>query len=330
MALEPGLTIGSMADALAAADPFVVSRFGRVDASGDVALALNTAFMGDGAVIRVAPGTTLQRPLHLVFTFDGAPGASFVRSLVEVGAGARLALIESYESAEGRDDQVNAVVELMVGDKAHVDHVKIGAESTGALHVASLVATIGADAHLNTFVFNTGGALVRNQLFLTLDKSGATLRVGGASLLKGRQHADLTLLLDHASGGCQSREVFKTVLDERSRGVFQGRIIVRPKAQKTDARMMSRALLLSEDAEADNKPELEIFADDVQCGHGATAGALDDNLKFYLMARGIPEKEAEALLVQAFIGEAIEGIEHAGLRDALMEASVRWLEARSG
>src|SRR5262249_46439357 len=157
----------------------------------------------------------------------------------------------------------------------------------------------------------------------------ATLRVGGASLLKGRQHADLTLLLDHAAGECQSREVFKTVLDERARGVFQGRIIVRPHAQKTDARMMSRALLLSEDAEADNKPELEIFADDVQCGHGATAGSLDDSLKFYLMARGIPEKEAEALLVQAFIGEAIEGIEHAGLRDALMEASVRWLEARS-
>ena len=145
--------------------------------------------------------------------------------------------------------------------------------------------------------------------------------IRGASLLKGSQHADTTLVVDHKAGGCQSREVFKSVLDDESRGVFQGKIIVRPHAQKTDAKMMTQALLLSEEAEADSKPELEIFADDVQCGHGATAGELDEELKFYLMARGIPEPEAEALLVQAFVGEAIEGIEHAGLRDALMGRS---------
>jgi Fe-S cluster assembly protein SufD len=136
------------------------------------------------------------------------------------------------------------------------------------------------------------------------------------------------LLVDHTVGGCQSREVFAAVLDDESRGVFQGKIIVRPRAQQTDARMMTRALLLSDHAEADNKPELEIFADDVQCAHGATAGALDEDLKFYLMARGIPKVEAEALLVQAFVGEAIEGIEHAGLRDALMGQVAAWLQAR--
>jgi Fe-S cluster assembly protein SufD len=125
-----------------------------------------------------------------------------------------------------------------------------------------------------------------------------------------------------------SREIFKSVLDDESRGVFQGKIVVRPDAQKTDARMMTRALLLSEDAEADNKPELEIFADDVQCGHGATAGALDENLKFYLMARGIPEHEAESLLIQAFVGEAVETIAHEGLRQALMFDTIRWLGAR--
>ena len=119
-------------------------------------------------------------------------------------------------------------------------------------------------------------------------------------------------MIDHAAGHCQSRELFHSVLDGESRGVFQGKIVVRPHAQKTDAKMMTRALLLSDEAEADNKPELEIFADDVQCGHGATAGALDEELKFYLMARGIPEAEAEALLIQAFVGEAIEGIEHEG------------------
>jgi Fe-S cluster assembly protein SufD len=153
--------------------------------------------------------------------------------------------------------------------------------------------------------------------------------IRGASLLKGRQHADTTLIADHIARDCQSREVFKTVLDDEGHGVFQGRIIVRPHAQKTDAKMMTQALLLSERAEADNKPELEIFADDVQCGHGATAGALDDDLKFYLMARGIPAAEAEALLIQAFLGEAIEGIEHAGLREALMESIANWLRGRN-
>src|SRR5581483_12503659 len=140
---------------------------------------------------------------------------------------------------------------------------------------------------------------------------------------------DTTLVLDHAAVGCQSRELFKTVLDDNARGIFQGKIIVRPKAQKTDAKMMTQALLLSEEAEADNKPELEIFADDVQCGHGATSGALDEDLRFYLMARGIPEKEAESLLVQAFVGEAIEGIEHAGLREALMDQVIAWLRERA-
>jgi Fe-S cluster assembly protein SufD len=165
-------------------------------------------------------------------------------------------------------------------------------------------------------------------MFLRFDGAGTLAGIRGASLLGGKQHIDTTLTADHKAPGCQSREVFKAVLDGQSRSVFQGKIIVREGAQQTDAKMMTRALLLSEEAEADNKPELEIFADDVQCGHGATAGALDENLKFYLMARGIPEAEAEALLVEAFVGEAIEGIEHAGLRDALMGAVAGWLKAR--
>jgi Fe-S cluster assembly protein SufD len=196
------------------------------------------------------------------------------------------------------------------------------------VHISSLMVKIGARARFNDFSFTIGGALVRNQLFLLFAGEGALAGIRGASLLKDRQHADTTLIADHVAGGCQSRELFKTVLDGESRGVFQGKIIVRPKAQKTDAKMMTRALLLSEGAEADNKPELEIYADDVQCGHGATSGALDEELKFYLMARGISKQETEALLVQAFVGEAIEGIEHAGLRDALMSAVISWLRAR--
>ena len=170
--------------------------------------------------------------------------------------------------------------------------------------------------------------MVRNQLFVRFAGEGTIAGIRGASLLKGRQHADTTLVADHAVADCTSREVFKTVLDDEGRGVFQGKIIVRPRAQQTDAKMATHALLLSETAEADNKPELEIFADDVQCGHGATSGDLDEDLLFYLKARGIPAKEAEALLIQAFVGEAVEGIEHAGLRDALMDQVVAWLETR--
>ena len=164
---------------------------------------------------------------------------------------------------------------------------------------------------------------------MKFDGEDTVANIRGATLIKGRQHADTTLLATHIARNCQSREVFKSVLDGEAHGVFQGRIVVRPGAQKTDAKMMTRALLLSERAEADNKPELEIFADDVQCGHGATAGALDGDLKFYLMARGVPEAEAEALLIQAFLGEAIEGVEHAGLREALLDQVAAWLKVRA-
>jgi Fe-S cluster assembly protein SufD len=187
---------------------------------------------------------------------------------------------------------------------------------------------VGEAARLNDFTATIGGGVTRNQLFVTCSGKDSRVTLAGANLLRRREHADTTLVLDHVVGGCSSREIYKSVLDDESRGVFQGKIIVRPNAQKTDARMLARALLLSEDAEADSKPELEIFADDVQCGHGATVGALDENLKFYLMARGISGPEAEALLIQAFIGEAVETIAHDGLRDALMFATLKWLGAR--
>ena len=329
-ALEAGLAIDSLAAALADNDQDLAAHLGKLAPSSDVAVALNTALMGDGAVIRVAAGSTIERPLHLVFAASEKPAASFVRSLVVVEKGARVMLIESHEGPAGSEYQVNAALELFVGDEAHVDHVKIIGEGSDALHVSTLAAAIGARARFNTFTFTSGGAVVRNQLFLKFDGERTVANIRGATLLKGRQHADTTLVADHAARGCQSREVFKSVLDDEAHGVFQGRIIVRAGAQQTDAKMMTRALLLSDSGEADNKPELEIFADDVQCGHGATAGALDEELKFYLMARGIPAADAEALLIQAFLGEAVEGIEHAGLREALMEQIVAWLKARVG
>ncbi len=328
--LERGLGIVSLADALTAGDIEVTRRLGRIGPdTSDVAFALNTAFMGDGAVIYVAPNAHIERPIQLVFAQSGdKPASIFTRSLVVVDKGARLTLLESHEGPAGSESQSNNALELSLGDRAQLDYVKV-TSGDHALHVSTIKLSVGAQARLNTFAFTSGGAVVRNQMFVRLAGEKTHAGIRGANLLRDRQHVDNTLVVDHAAGGCESREQFKSVLDGSSRGVFQGKIIVRPHAQKTDGKMMTQALLLSEEAEADNKPELEIFADDVQCGHGATAGALDEELLFYLKARGIPEKDAEALLIQAFIGEAVEAITHEGLRAVLMQQAVAWLQART-
>jgi Fe-S cluster assembly protein SufD len=322
LSAEPGVTIGSMADALAKADALVVKHVGKVNPAKDPALALNTALMGDGIVIHIAANTK-AKPILLVFA-GTHPASVFTRSLIVVEKGASLCLIEIHESA---DTQTNTALELIVGDGATFDHVKV--THAGALHLSSLLAEVGAKAKFNSFAFTSGSALVRNQSFIRFGGDDTSAAIGGVSLLKGREHVDNTLLVNHASQGCVSRERFRSVLEGESRAVFQGKIVVEPGAQKTDAKMLSNALLLSDNAEADNKPELEIFADDVQCGHGATAGALDADLLFYLRARGIPEKEAEALLIQAFIGEVIDTIAHENVRELLMDAAVKWLRARA-
>jgi Fe-S cluster assembly protein SufD len=327
--LEPGLTIRRMAEALALDEPLLSQGLGTAVPADEPALALNTALAGDGVVITVSPGTIIERPIHLVFVNTGpTPAAMVTRSLVVVGGGARATFVETHEGRDRLDYQVNTVLQLVVGDDAQVDHVKITREGSAAIHVGTLLANIGARAKFNELGFTAGGAVVRNQLFVLLAGEGTEANLRGLSLLADRQHADSTLTVDHAAAGSQSREVFKAVVDDKARAVFQGKICVRPQAQKTDAKMMSRALLLSDNAEADCKPELEIFADDVQCGHGATTGTLDDQLKFYLMARGIPDKEAEALLIQAFAAEVVEAIGHEGIRDALMDATVGWLGQR--
>ncbi|HEU5018212.1 MAG TPA: Fe-S cluster assembly protein SufD [Pseudolabrys sp.] len=325
VAPEPGLTIRSLAQALATGDGLVAEHLGKTFVTEDIAVALNTALMGDGAIIHVAKGVVLEKPIHLVFaTGSEKPSAAFVRSLVVVEEGAQAVFIEDHDTG---DAQVNAVFELVVGDRAAVDYIKL--TRARALHVGSLLARIGAKATFNTFAYTADSTIVRNQNFVRFAGENTNAALRGVGLLRGKEHVDTTLLIEHAVGHCESREQFKTVLDGQSHGVFQGKIVVEPHAQKTDAKMMTRALLLTDEAEADNKPELEIFADDVVCGHGATTSAPDEALKFYLMARGIPEKEAEALLIQAFIGEAIETIGHEGIRAALMNAATDWLKERN-
>lgn len=318
--IEDGVSIISLSDALANGDPVAASHLGKAYSTDDSAFALNTAFMGDGVVIHVGPGTQVKRPLQFVFVAGAAvPKTIFLRSLVVVEKGARVTLVETFEGPDQCNYHVNAATEIFVEDDAQIERVKISREGSEAMHVSTVAASVARNARFNDFGLNIGGSLLRNQFFVHLKETGAFVGLRGANILCGREHADTTLLLDHAAERTESKALYKSVLDNDSRAVFQGKIQVRPGAQKTDARMMARALLLSETAQANCKPELEIFADDVQCAHGATVGALDENLKFYLMARGIPAEEAVGLLIEAFIGEVLDALEHDGVRASISE-----------
>jgi Fe-S cluster assembly protein SufD len=327
--LEKGLAVRTLREVLEAGDSGLQAQL-LAPENSDAMVALNSAMMTDGVVIEVADGAALTQPLHIVHIATGAnPAAMFTRSMLRIGPAASATVVESYIAADGaKAYQVHDFLVVSIGDGARLDHVRLIEDGRDAFNISSAVVTLGANAHFNTFGMTSGSNVSRYQPIIVFAGEGSRVEANGVNLLNGRQHADTTLLLDHAVPNCQSREIFRAVIDDRGHSVFQGRIIVRPHAQKTDAKMMTRALLLSDEAEADNKPELEIFADDVTCGHGATAGALDESLLFYLRARGLSEKEAQALLIQAFVGEAIESIANDALRELAISAAERWLAAR--
>jgi Fe-S cluster assembly protein SufD len=327
--LEKGLGIRTLREALEGGDTALHAQLFAPENS-DPMVALNSAVMTDGLVIDVAAGAVLTQPLHIIHISSGAvPSAMFTRSLLNLGKAASATLVESYIAADGaKAYQAHDSLILAIGDGARLDHVRLVEDGREAFNISSSVVTLGANAHFNTFGMTSGSHVSRYQAVIAFAGEGSRVETNGVNLLNSRQHADTTLFLDHAVPNCASREIFRAVVDDRGHSVFQGRIIVRPKAQKTDAKMMTRALLLSDEAEADNKPELEIFADDVTCGHGATTGALDESLLFYLRARGLSEKEAQALLIQAFVGEAIESIANDALRELVISAAQRWLAAR--
>lgn len=299
-------------------------------AAPDAVISLNAAMATDGVVMLIADGAQLSAPIQIIHVATAASASAFTRSHLRIGEGARATVIESFVAAgKAGGYQVNDAVILWVGDDADVAHIRLMDDAPDAVNVTSQFVTVGANTKLNFFNMTSGAAVSRLQGFITLAGEGSELSINGVNLLQKTEHGDTTLVVDHVVPNCVSREVFRAVIDDRAHSVFQGRIIVRPDAQKTDGKMMTRALLLSDEAEADNKPELEIFADDVSCGHGATAGALDDSLLFYLKARGLPEKQAQALLIQAFVGEAIEQIADDGLREHVIGIAERWLERRS-
>jgi Fe-S cluster assembly protein SufD len=326
---EKGLGIRPLREALERGNSALHAQLFAPENS-DPMVALNSAMMTDGLVIDVAAGAVLTQPLHIVHIASGAvPSAMFTRSLLNVGKAASATLVESYIAADGaKAYQAHDSLIVAIGNGARLDHVRLVEDDREAFNISSSVVTLGAHAHFNTFGMTSGSHVSRYQAVIAFAGEGSRVETNGVNLLNGRQHADTTLFLDHAVPNCASREIFRSVVDDRGHSVFQGRIVVRPDAQKTDAKMMTRALLLSDEAEADNKPELEIFADDVTCGHGATTGALDESLLFYLRARGLSEKEAQALLIQAFVGEAIESIANDALRELVISAAERWLAAR--
>ncbi len=293
---------------------------------GDAVIALNTALMTGGIVLRVEDNAELEKPVHIVHLFAARDAASVTsRNVITIGAGARVTLLESYVSHGSVPVQRNVVSELVAGDKSEVHHVKFQNENLESAHLTSWMTRLGADVIYSAFQFSIGAAVARNQIFVTFAGEGSSSHVSGAVMARANQHNDTTMLIDHAVPACESREFNKLVLDGSARGIVQCKAIVQKNAQKTDGHQMAQALLLSEMAEFDSKPELEIFADDVVCGHGSTSGQVDDELMFYLRARGIPEPQARALLIAAFVGEAIEKIEHEPIREAFLKMAETWL-----
>ncbi|MBN9510285.1 MAG: Fe-S cluster assembly protein SufD, partial [Alphaproteobacteria bacterium] len=292
-------------------------------------VALNTMLAEDGASIEVAAqqdgGTLLLASLGSGAA--GEPAGFHPRHAVRLGAGASLTLLE-VALGEGAYLH-NPVMEITLEAGATLTHLRLQDESAAAFHMGTLYVAAAAGASYDSFSLNLGGRLARSEVHARLGGEGAIAHLNAAQLLAGTQHADFTTVVTHAAVACASRQTVKNVLAGRARGVFQGRIEVTRGAQKTDGYQMNQALLLSPDAEANSKPELEIFADDVKCSHGATVGALDGEQLFYLRSRGIPEADARAMLVRAFLAEALDPLAHEAGR-AMLEAAVeRWWERQA-
>jgi len=301
--------------------------------NGNAMINANTAFMTDGCVLCVKDGAAVETPLHLVFV--GAGGAAdgalahHPRNLMVAGKGSKAMVIESHVAAAAEAVYwSNPVCEITVEEGASLDHYKIQDDSLGATHLSFARATIAAKGVYNSFVLTLGAGLSRNEIEVRLGGEEANCRLHGAYLVRGTQHADTSTFIDHAKPHCDSDEVYKGVLDGKAKGVFQGKILVAKDAQKTNGNQLSRAIFLSDDAEVNTKPELEIYADDVKCSHGATAGELDDDSMFYMKARGIPEDQARRLLIRAFIGEQLDDIENEPLRHHLEKLVENWLNKK--
>jgi len=283
--------------------------------------ALNTAFLADGAYVYVPAQTIIERPLEVLFvaTAQGTEGptVSHPRSLIVIERGARAAVVESYVALADGVYWTNAVTEVVVGDGARAEYYRVQREGPRAYHVATTHSQQGRDSFLGLHAVTLGGSLARHDINTVLDGPGGELILNGLYLLGRAQHADHHTIIDHAKPHCASHEFFNGVLAERAHGVFNGRIIVRPGAQRTDSKQTNNNLLLSTEARADSQPQLEIYADDVKCTHGSTVGPIDETALYYLRSRGLSLETARSLLTYGFAAEILGRMERADLRDNL-------------
>lgn len=291
--------------------------------------ALNAMLAEDGALIRVSPGLDcgLVHLISLATNSAGVPADFHPRHIIRLATGAKLTLLET--SLGDGAYLHNPVTEIDVAAGATLTHFRVQDESLASFHFSTLYARIAEDSTYESFVLNLGARTARTEVHADLVGPAATAHLTAAQLLSGTQHSDITTIVRHDAPRGTSRQTVKNVLSGRSRGVFQGRIEVARQAQKTDGYQMNRALLLSPDAEIDTKPELEIFADDVKCSHGAAVGELDSEQLFYLRSRGISDAEARSMLIRAFLAESLDAIEHEAVRAALEHAVEGWWERQA-
>jgi Fe-S cluster assembly protein SufD len=306
--MPPGVRLKNLAAAFTEDRGPLEPHLDRLAWSRERALSdLNTALMDDGLFLHVPRGTLVEEPIHVLFVQagNGAPVMTHPRSLVVVEKGAQASVVESYAGIDGGVTFTNAVTEIVLEEEAVVSHLRLERERPQAIHVGHVEATLGRAAAFVQQSVSLGGGLVRQDTNALLDGEGADATLDGLYVLSGTQHADHHTLIDHARPHGTSRELYKGVLDGRARGVFDGTIVVRPDAQKTDARQVNRNLLLSGDALADSKPTLLIHADDVKCSHAATIGQLEEQALFYLRSRALSEETARSLLIRAFIVDVL-------------------------
>jgi Fe-S cluster assembly protein SufD len=288
------------------------------DARGGVFSDLNTAFAEDGAVVLVAPGTIVREPVHVAHVVAGAaPGVAHARTIVVAGRGSECSVVLSHASPDGLASLTSAAAEIVVEDNATVALVRLQREGDLALHVASVAARLGRDARFADHSFALGAALSRSDVVVSFGAEGGECVLNGLFSLDGTRVSDTHSTVDHARPHCSSRELYKGLLDGRSRGVFDGLVLVRPGAQKTDAQQMNKNLLLSPEALVHSTPRLEILADDVKCKHGSTTGQLDANALFYLRSRGLDEAAARSLLTWAFASDLLRAVPVAPVRRAV-------------
>jgi Fe-S cluster assembly protein SufD len=314
--LPEGVGVACLADILRNA-PEVLGPLVRVP--DEPFAALNTAFFRDGAAIQIADGVVVDRPIHILFlsSLHGDPYAMHPRTLISLGKGAKATVVKSYLGPSGGTYLLNAVTTAILADGASLDLTKVQRESPQAFHFESLEVRQSRSSSFTHHSISLGARLARNDLGVTLEGEGSECSLFGLYEVAGAQHVDHHTTIDHAKPNCSSRELYKGVLDGRSRAVFDGRIIVRPDAQKTSAMQTNKNLLLSKEALVHTKPQLQIFANDVKCKHGATIGQLDSDVLFYLRSRGIGLAEARRLLIHAFAGEIIDSVKADAVRSQI-------------